>query len=346
MAIIASSIRSVTRRLFSSTESLNKLLTPINIDELKWYSESDIPPEIPLIDLQSMSQQEKNSSFKQAFETARCVYIKNHLISNKVSEDLVNITRKLLNQSEEVKSKIVHPYKGIMRGYKGYGKEKSAQVFDHAKTNEADSHVSFCWGPADNVYPDLTFQKLWQRYYKKSLKISKEIAELAIKNAGIEDVIDWNNLKAGDHLLKLQEYVALGDKPHQPQRLGPHVDFDFLTIINQLPAENGYIGLQVSMNEKIINLPAVKGTIVILFGEAMQSISKGKVKGPIHNVISPQENKYEGSSRTSILFFLQPHPKTKVSRTEGSHLSEYYGEKETIRYGDFHSRLLGEFYKD
>ncbi|OMJ90389.1 hypothetical protein SteCoe_7308 [Stentor coeruleus] len=346
MAIMASSIRSVTRRLFSSTEPLNKLLTQINIDKLKWYSESDIPSEIPLIDLQSMSQHEKNSSFKQAFETARCVYIKNHLFSNKESEDLVNITRKLFTQSEEVKSKMVHPYKGIMRGYKGFGREKSAQIFDHEKTNEIDAHISFSWGPADNVYPDLTFQKLWKRYYKKTLKLSKEIAELAIENAGIQDVIDWNNLKVGDHLLKLQEYVALGDKSHQTQRLGPHVDFDFFTMINQLPAENGYIGLQVNMNGKILNLPAVKGTIVILFGEAMQSISNGKVKGPIHNVVSPQDNMYEGSSRTSIIFCLQPDPKTKVSRTEGSCYSEYYGEKGTLRYGDFHSRLISEFYKN
>ncbi|OMJ68698.1 hypothetical protein SteCoe_33785 [Stentor coeruleus] len=345
MAVLASSIKSFTKRLFSSKESFNHLLAPIKINDLKWYSESDIPAEIPLIDLKSMTQNEQISGFKQAFETSHCVYIKNHLISNKEMENLVNATRIFFNQSEEIKNKIVHPYKGIMRGYNGFGQEKSSNILHIKDEHQGDSHISYCWGPKDNVYPDIKFQKIWSNYYKKSLRLSKSIAELAIKSAGMENVIGWNNLKAGDHLLKIQEYIALGYKAKQNYRLFPHADFDFLTLLTQLPAENGFIGLQVKIGDKFINAPAVKGTIIINFGEAMQSLSGGKVKTVVHSVISPEEDKYNGSSRTSIPFFLQPHPKTKITKTEGSFYSDYYNEKSTWEYADFHSRLLGEFYK-
>lgn len=345
MAVLASSIRSFTKSYFSSQESMTKLLNPINIDRLNWYSEKDIPPEIPLIDLQSMTQDEQISGFKRAFEASHCLYIKNYSISNKELEDLVNVTRKFFKQSEEIKNKVTHPYKGIMRGYSGLGEEASAKFLHVDDEGQGDAHISYCWGPVDNVYQDLAFQKIWLNYYKKSLKLSRVIAELAIKSAEMENIIGWSNLKAGDHLLKIQEYIDIGDKPKQLYRLVPHADFSFLTLLTQLPAENGYIGLRVMMDNKVVEAPAVKGTTIINFGEPMQSLSKGKIKSAIHSVVSPKENNYKESSRTSIPFFLQPHPKTKVSKTEGSYFSEYYCEKGTMAYGDFHSRLINEFYK-
>ena len=234
----------------SIPSGFTKPFEPLSLDKLNWYSEMDIPKEIPLLDLTNMSRKEQMDCFKKTSEGSNCLYVKNYNIENQDVEDLINVTREFFNQTEDRKLKCRHPFRGIMRGYGAYQQESSEKLFEVHNSGKGDSHVNFSWGPCDNVYLDLNFKKIWKNYFDKSCYMAKILSELAIDSLEMGDILNWEHIKHGDHVLKIQEFIADSKETSQPYRMVPHTDTSFVTILNQIPADNGYMGLEVKIGDK------------------------------------------------------------------------------------------------
>ena len=86
-----------------------------------------------------MSKKEQANCLRRAAELSHCLIIKNYGISDKEFENLVNFNRTFLNQPEEIKLKVKHPYKKFLRGYDDHGKNESSAAFG-VKTKDTVVH--------------------------------------------------------------------------------------------------------------------------------------------------------------------------------------------------------------
>ena len=76
---------------------------------------------------------------------------------------------------------------------------------------------------------------------------------------------------------------------------------------------NGFISLQCDVNGSYVDLPPIPDCMVVFCGAVASLVSKGNIKAPRHQVAAPPITQRIGSSRTSSVLFLRPHPDFRFS---------------------------------
>jgi isopenicillin N synthase-like dioxygenase len=106
-------------------------------------------------------------------------------------------------------------------------------------------------------------------------------------------------------LLKVIRYVTPVDDGSLPsesiaarQGVGAHRDTGFLSFVHQ--DEVG--GLQVERDGHLVDVPAIRGALVVNVGEMFQLVTRGYFKATVHRVVSPPP----GVERISIAYFFNP----------------------------------------
>lgn len=269
--------------------------------------------------------------------------LKNHPILDELIEKYINVHRKFFNLHKSQKDKYKKP--GMFRGYSGYQEQSVETLTDNANRGNGDTHISFYWGPHTNEAPNQEFEEISQQLYDELNNTSKKLTEIIIKALGIEDTLTGADFNNGEHLLKIQEFVEDPEASSQPHRIAPHVDISFFTINIQMPAANGYVALEGEINGEYIPIPAVKGHMVVFFGEPAHSITNGLITPLLHRVVSPTKENYKGSSRTSMPFFYAPNPEVELIHYEGSTYEQYYNTNGKKLYGEFFKNATSGFKK-
>jgi isopenicillin N synthase-like dioxygenase len=82
------------------------------------------------------------------------------------------------------------------------------------------------------------------------------------------------------------------------QGVGRHRDTGFVTFV--LQDDGG--GLQVRLDDRWIDVPAIPGAFVVNLGEMMQLLTSGYFAATVHRVISPPA----GHERVSVAYFFNP----------------------------------------
>jgi isopenicillin N synthase-like dioxygenase len=82
------------------------------------------------------------------------------------------------------------------------------------------------------------------------------------------------------------------------QGVGAHRDTGLLTFVHQ--DEVG--GLQVERDGHLVDVPAIRGALVVNIGEMFQLVTRGYFKATVHKVVSPPP----GIERISIAYFFNP----------------------------------------
>lgn len=339
-------VTSAQKQTLLETENWNFM--PLNLTALPWYSESDAPEGIPILDLHKLSSQTTPEIRKlslqilqQAITESGFFYIKNHGISDEEIEFISNCTRNFYSHSEEFKMQFDHREES--RGYSHYRLESTARFFGTGFGK--DLCMKYSMGPeltpeeinerisgeediaskaySANVYPNSEFKAAWINYYNRIHELSMQLLTYIGESLELDEAGQqiWKEILIEKSCGDLR-YLQYPDVPKQaccdisgnlPDRMGAHFDWDVVTLLHQTPSQNKFISLEARIGENFVKVPAIRGTIVVNLGEVLRLLTRGKVKATIHRVVRPPQALHQGSARDVVVFFQAPPLNAKLS---------------------------------
>lgn len=287
---------------------------------------SHLYDEIPVLDLNDFNSgnDEKKKLFVQslgaAYNDIGFVSIKNHGLSDQLSEALYSTVKKFFYQTDEIKQK--YEIEGLFgqRGYTGKGKE-------HAKGRTTGDlkefyHVGQEVAPDDelaNEYPTNVWPDELPDFKSNTLE-----AFLTLENAGksmLRAIALYLNLEEdyfeakvdkGNSILRPIHYFPIENPDEVPAdavRAAEHGDINLITLLMGASAE----GLQVLRRDgKWISITALPDQVVVNVGDMLERLTNKKLKSTIHRVVNPPKEKMK-TSRFSIPFFMHPRSDMDLS---------------------------------
>ena len=314
----------------------------LDFNQLNWSSEENLPVEITIFDLQELRAGKNLDTLKAALKNNFPFYIKNFGIPESEVESIFNITRNFFNEPEKEKAKMVHPELPlILRGYSAYGAGAYENSLNGGKA--INQYTKYAWGPVKNVAPNAEFSDAYQNMQHKLSQISDQVLDCIGEALDLKSHDQWKNLfKGEDTVLHCQCYYP--EKPLGKSRMVTHADASSVTLLTQLPSENGHIGLKVETENGYIGVPAIRDTIVIMVGETMNSLSHGHIKPVMHAVTGPTEN-IETSERSSMPFFANPRDAFKMKRPPESTHSKFYNADDETTFRQYSDNIAAAYVK-
>jgi isopenicillin N synthase-like dioxygenase len=286
----------------------------------------DEVPSLDLADFTSGDPQKKAkfvADLGRAYTTIGFAAIKNHGLSDELSERLYSAVKKFFALPDEVKQKYENPALAGQRGYISKGKE-------HAKgRNTGDLKEFFHVGqevtdgdPIKNEYPD----NIWPEEVPE-LKEAGLTAYKALENAGknmlraialflgLEENYFDNKVHNGNSILRPIHYFPIENPdavPADAVRAAEHGDINLITLLMGASAD----GLQVKrVDGKWIPITALPDQVVVNVGDMLSRHTNNKLKSTIHRVVNPPRERMN-TSRYSIPFFMHPRSDMDLSALE------------------------------
>ncbi len=277
-------------------------------------------PSVDLAEFTSGNSQQKSEFVKalgEAYETIGFVAVKNHGLSDELSDELYKQVEHFFSLSETQKRAYEIPGLAGQRGYVSFGKE-------HAKNrNEGDLKEFWHFGqtvedndPIKSEYPDNVdvaelpnFNSIGRKAYQKLEESGKYLLRAIAIHLGLEENYFDAKIHHGNSILRPIHYPPITDEPKNAVRAAEHEDINLITLLMGASAD----GLQVqNKSGEWISVTALPEQIVVNVGDMLQRLTNNKLKSTTHRVINPPREKW-GTSRYSIPFFL--HPRSEVSLT-------------------------------
>ncbi|WNO10788.1 2OG-Fe(II) oxygenase family protein [Teredinibacter sp. KSP-S5-2] len=305
-------------------------------NELNWNSEEEIPEGVKIFDLEELEKGLRLDELKESLEKSYPFYIKNFGIHEDEVENIFNTTRRFFRKSEAEKRAMVHERLPIiLRGYSAYGTGAYENSINNGKA--INQYAKYAWGPSENVYPDDGFKNTFQDMIDKLIRVSDRTMDCIGKALDLKQHPEWDNLFDGeDTVLHCQCYYP--EKPLGVDRMVTHADASSITLLTQLPARNGHVGLKAKMDDKYVPIPPVRGSIVVMTGETMNSLTNGRVQPVMHAVTGPATD-IENSERSSMPFFANPKNTFKMQRPPVSTHHKFYNEDNSTTFGDYSNNI-------
>lgn len=289
--------------------------------------QNDLLNEIPSLDLADFTCGDpvRKNKFVQdlgrAYNQIGFVAIKNHGLSDELTEKLYAAVRKFFALPEETKKKYEIAGLAGQRGYTGKGKE-------HAKGSSTGDLKEF-WhtgqmvdNPADPVakeYPDNIdteevpeFNDLTKQAFKTLEKTGKTMLRALALYLNLPEDYFEDKVHNGNSILRSIHYFPIENPdalPPDAVRAGAHGDINLITLLMGASAD----GLQVLRRDGVwIPITALPEQIVVNVGDMLDRLTNHKLKSTIHRVVNPPREKM-GNSRYSIPFFMHPRSEMDLS---------------------------------
>jgi isopenicillin N synthase-like dioxygenase len=314
----------------------------VNFDELNWHEDNEIPEEFAIFDLEKLSHGEGLEQLANSLEQNYPFYIKNYGISEKEMENIYNKAREFFKRPENEKIEMAHKtLPPIMRGYTPYG----AGAYENSIVNgrAVNQYCKYAWGPSDNIFPDDEFNEIFTNYYNKINLASEGILDCIGEALDLKDNDQWVNLFDGEEtVLHCQVYYP--ESPIGNQRMIPHSDASTVTLLNQLPSPNRHVGLLVKKGDEYVGVPPLRGTVVVMVGESLNSFTNSRIKPVIHAVTGPKSNA-EKSERSSMPFFANPRYNLKMDCPKETIHEQFYTETEDMCFKVFSNNIHSKYNK-
>lgn len=281
-----------------------------------------------------------------AFNNIGFVAIKNHGLTDEVTEKLYDNVQQFFYASDELKQQ--YAIEGIagQRGYIGKGKEtaKGFKVADLKEFYHVGQPKVADGDPIWEEYPDNVFpveQPSFEEYTLHTYKTLEHAGKTLLKAIALylelpEDYFEAK-VKHGNSILRAIHYFPIENPDALPEgavRAAAHGDINLITLLMGASAE----GLEVLRADgKWIAITSLPDYVVVNVGDMLDRLTNHKLKSTIHRVVNPPKEKL-GTSRFSIPFFMHPrsemdltslascidtaHPKMYVNMTAGDFLNE------------------------
>ncbi|MFT2010346.1 isopenicillin N synthase family dioxygenase [Pontibacter sp. 13R65] len=285
--------------------------------------------EVPSLDLADFTSGDEGRRAKfvqqlgEAYQNIGFIALRNHGLSDELTQKLYAATQKFFALPDEVKQKYEIAGLAGQRGYVGKGKEK-AKGFNTGDLKEfyhvgqelstiPDSDPIKAEYPA-NVWPAevAEFEAVTLEAYRKLEAAGKEVLKaLAILLELPENYFD-DKVLYGNSILRAIHYFPIEDPDSVPAdavRAAEHGDINLITLLMGASAD----GLQVLRRDgKWIPITALPEQVVVNVGDMLARLTNNKLKSTIHRVVNPPRELMH-TSRFSIPFFM--HPRSEMDLT-------------------------------
>ncbi|WP_421825758.1 isopenicillin N synthase family dioxygenase [Larkinella sp.] len=303
-------------------------------------------PSLDLADFKSGDQERKAKFVRDlgaAFNNIGFVSIRNHGLTDELTDNLYSSVKDFFSAGEETKKKYEFPELHGQRGYVGKNKE-TAKGFKVADLKEF-YHVGQpepINGMPENVFPDefpdfkentvVAYQTLEQagRTLLRAIALYLELPE-----DYFEDKVDH-----GDSILRAIHYFPLNPDLVQEGavRAAAHGDINLITLLMGASAE----GLEVLRRDgKWIPITALPDQVIVNVGDMLDRLTNHKLKSTIHRVVNPPREKMN-SPRYSIPFFMHPRGDMDLTSLESCISTENPKIYEDMTAGAFLDERLRE----
>ena len=264
-------------------------------------------------DTQSMNQfaQELGASFNQT----GFAIIKNHSLSNEITDQLYSTIKDFFDLSDEQKIKYYYPDLFGQRGYVIKGQE-------HAKgSSKGDLKEFFHIGnPAilnpKNIWPIeiSNFESIGTNGFLTLENIGLTLLEAIAIYLNLNQNYFDDKVKGGESIMRSIHYYPLEyeDIIDGAVRAAAHGDINLITLLMGASAD----GLEILTKEKKwIPIRSESDQLVINVGDMLERLTNKKLMSTIHRVVNPSDKKLN-TSRYSIPFFMHPRPEMDLSCLE------------------------------
>ncbi|NJK56173.1 MAG: isopenicillin N synthase family oxygenase [Pleurocapsa sp. SU_5_0] len=307
--------------------------------------------EIPTVDLHDFVSD--NPAIKQnfvqtlgnAFENIGFVAVKNHGLSDAMSENLYHSVTQFFALPEA--TKLNYEIKGIagQRGYTAKGKEHAKgrsigdlKEFYHVGQELAEAELTRLNYP-QNIFPSEVpeFATATITAYRVLEAAGVQILRAIALYLKLEENYFDCQVQLGNSILRPIHYFPINnpqDIPADAVRAAAHGDINLITLLMGASAE----GLQILRQDgKWIPVTALPNQIVVNVGDMLARLTNKKLKSTIHRVVNPPEELWN-TPRYSIPFFMHPvsemnlsclphciddeHPKKFADLTAGEFLTQ------------------------
>lgn len=307
--------------------------------------------EVPSLDLAHFTKgtPEQKAAFVQAlgdaYNNIGFVAIKNHGLTDEMTEKLYSTIKEFFALPDDVKQKYEVPELAGQRGYIGKGKEHAKgrstgdlKEFYHVGQNVTDNDPIKEQYP-DNIWPDELPQMegIGLEVYKTLEAAGIKMLQAIALYLGLDEHYFDDKVHNGNSILRPIHYFPIENPDEVPAdavRAAEHGDINLITLLMGASAD----GLQVLRNDgEWIPITALPEQLVVNVGDMLSRHTNNKLKSTIHRVVNPPREKM-GTSRFSIPFFMHPrsemdltcldncideeHPKLYTDITAGEFLEE------------------------
>jgi isopenicillin N synthase-like dioxygenase len=253
-----------------------------------------------------------------AYNNIGFVAVRNHYLSDELSERLYAVIRKFFALPDNIKQKYEIPGLAGQRGYIGKGKEHAKgrntgdlKEFYHIGQEVEDDDPIKKEYPS-NVWPDELpeFKEIGLEVFRRLEKTGVYMLRAISLYLGLpEDYFD-RKVHHGNSILRPIHYFPITNPDEVPAdavRAAEHGDINLITLLMGASAD----GLQVLRRDgKWIPITALPEQLVVNVGDMLERHTNKKLKSTIHRVVNPPREKMN-TPRFSIPFFM--HPRSEMS---------------------------------
>ena len=312
----------------------------------------DEVPSLDLADFLSGDAERKNKfvqALGQAYQNIGFVAIKNHGLSDELTEKLYSTIKKFFALPDEVKMKYHMAELAGQRGYTPKGKEHAKgrntgdlKEFYHVGQEVTDGDTIKEQYP-DNVWPSEIpeMEEVGLEAYRTLQKAGKHMLQAIALYLGLDEHYFDNKIHNGNSILRPIHYYPIENPDEVPEdavRAAEHGDINLITLLMGASAD----GLQVLRRDgKWIPITALPEQIVVNVGDMLARHTNDVLKSTIHRVVNPPREKMN-SSRYSIPFFMHPRSEMDLTVLENCISEENPKHHDDITAGDFLNQRLAE----
>ncbi len=276
-------------------------------------------PVVNLADFLSEDAEKKNRFIKElgnAYHDIGFVAVKNHNISDKLTEELYREIKGFFSLPESIKLKYEKRYLAGQRGYTSFGREKAKG------SNAADLKEFWQFGQLvtdgdiireeypDNIWVDEVpgFNEVGIQAYRAfentGIHLLRAIALYLKLNENYFD----DKVHNGNSILRAIHYPPISREPQSALRAEQHEDINLITLLVGASAD----GLEVlNRQDEWVPVTVQPGQIVVNVGDMLQRLTNDVLRSTTHRVVNPSQDLWH-TSRFSIPFFLHPRSEVKL----------------------------------
>lgn len=305
-------------------------------------------PGVDLADFLSDNPKRKQKFVNEignAFEEIGFVSLKNHFLSEELTEELYKQVKAFFALPYEVKRKYEIEGLGGQRGYVSFGKEHAKgkkegdlkEFWHFGQEPFADSNLIEKYPKNVKVEELKDFYHTGMEAYRMLEKTGIYVLRALALHIGLDEHYFDHWASNGNSILRPIHYPPIAEEPKGAERASAHGDINLITLL--IGASGG--GLQVLRKDGIwIDALPKADELVINVGDMLERLTNNKLRSTIHKVINPPREEWD-KPRYSIPFFMHPRSEMPLNCLEECMDEDHPKQYEDISAGEFlHQRLV------
>ncbi len=275
--------------------------------------------DLPSVDLKDFTSGDSTSkrNFVQtlgnAFQNIGFVAVKNHGLSDELTEELYRSVKQFFSLPETTKLTYEIPGISGQRGYTAKGKEhaKGRTVGDlkefYHVGQELPETERVSLGYPQNIFPQEIpkFKNATRAAYQALEKAGIEILRAIAIYLELDEFYFDSRVRSGNSILRAIHYFPIDNSQDIDKgavRAAAHGDINLITLLMGASAD----GLQILRQDgNWMSVTAFPEQIVVNVGDMLERLTNKKLKSTIHRVVNPPQE-LRGTPRYSIPFFMHP----------------------------------------